>query len=474
MSSGPRERLLHNTNTSQIWSSWGKDATTLVGGLNALWDGHHKSSQNSIIEATRLVLLDTTAAIVNGLAEATIQAYAQNNATLEQGYLHFPGVKQALSVHGLISVLSAAAPWNELVEGHAKSHGRPALHVVPLCISLGLSREASLDRILRAVMEGYEIGARLGEAYAVPPGEHVDGTWGTVGATVSACRLLGNSPEQTQGAINAALCQMTRSLFAPVEAGAESRLLFSGLSANNGLQLAVGARAGLHGPAELRRPSADHQQRWPIAPDFTIRSSFAIDNSYVKLYPGARHLHYCMEAALNWRESQGFNPAEHLNEQDLPKTIIITTYPEAARYCDKAQPSNRIQAQFSLQYATCICLLTGSTGPDIFKRNHLTQPDIALLLDRTKLQTDNHRYGRWASLTITDRQGKISHAESTTLKGDPCNPLTTADRIKKAQQLMESHLGTDITEQLINHWLKGNLREKLIPDGISDIPNQKD
>ncbi len=466
MSSGPKEPLRHNTNSSQIWSSWGKDATTLVEALNGVWDHSHQPSEKPIIRATRLVLIDTAAAIVNGLAEATMQDYAQNNAILEQGNLHFPGIKQALNMHGLISVLSASASWNELVEGHAKSHGRPALHVVPLCISLGLRREASLDQILHALMAGYEIGARLGEAYAVPRGEHVDGTWGTVAATVSACRLLQNSREQTQGAINAALCQMSRSLFAPVESGAKSRLLFSGLSANKGLQIAVGAKAGLHGPAELSRPSADHQQRWPIAPDFTIRTSFAIENNYVKLYPGARHLHYCMEAALNWRKSQGFDPKRPLSEKDLPKQITITTYPEAARYCDQPHPGNPIQAQFSLQYASCICLLTGRTDPNIFDHSQLTNPETSLLLNRIRLQTDKHRSGRWARLRITDRQGKTSHAESTTLKGDPGNPLTTAERIKKAEQFMEGHLGTDTAARLIDHWLKGNLDEKLIPGTV--------
>ena len=443
----------------------------LIDALDLLWDKQRHPAQNPIPRATRLTLLDTAAVIVNGLAAQTIQNYAANNASLEPGSLHFPGLNQPLAVHSLISVLAAAAPWNELVEGYAKAHGRPALHVVPLCIGLGLSRRATLDQVLRALMEGYEIGARFGEAYAVPPGEHVDGTWGTVAATVSACRLLKANRAQTQGAINAALCQMTRSLFAPVEAGAESRLLYSGLSAIKGLQLAVAAKAGLHGPAKLERPSGDHQQRWPTPPDFKIRSSLAIEESYVKLYPGARHLHYCMQAALNWRTNHGYEAERQLSEQELPKIITITTYPEAATYCDQAEPSNRIQAQFSLQYATCICLLTGSAHPTNFNQANLKQPEIAILLSRTKLQTDPRRSGRWATLSVTDHRGITSHAEGINLKGDPSNPLTTTDRIQKAQQLMAGTLGSAATEQFVHHWLEGNLSEQLIP---STMISQKD
>ena len=337
-------------------------------------------------------------------------------------------------------MLSAAAPWNELVEGNAKAHGRPALHVVPISLGLGLSLHSTLDQILQAIFQGYEIGTRFGEAYSVPPGEHVDGTWGTIAATVAACTLLKNTPDQTRGAINAALCQMSRSLFAPVEAGAGSRLLYSGLSAQTGLQLALAARAGLHGPARPGRPSSDHQQRWPSAPDFTVRPKFVIEESYVKLYPGARHLHYGMDAALNWRQSHGYSSEQQLRQEDIPGTITIETYPEAIKYCDQSQPSNRIQAQFSLQYATCACLLTGDTSTNIFDQSWLNHPEVAILMSRTKLLANGHQPGRWATLHLTDRQGRTSHGESRHLKGDPGNPLSVDDRITKAQRLIEDHL----------------------------------
>ena len=249
MSLRPKGTPRHNTNPDQIWSCWGKDAATLVDALGALWDDQQRPSQHPIIKATRLVLLDTAAAIVNGLAESKIQAYAQNNAILEQGYLHFPG-SQTIPEH--------AWPDQRAFDSSTMERtGRGPCNVTrKACSARGAAlhrpwtqSSASLHQILQAVMEGYEIGARLGEAYAVPRGEHVDGTWGTVAATTSACRLLENSHGQTQGAINAALCQMSRSLFAQVDSGAESRLLASGLSAVKGLQLAIGAKAGLHGPA---------------------------------------------------------------------------------------------------------------------------------------------------------------------------------------------------------------------------------
>ncbi len=464
MSTAPNTQPGHSTNKSNDWREWGTEATSLSQAIKTQWKHDQTHEKQSIIQATRLVLLDTCAVIINGLSSNLIQAYSENNANLEPGHLHFPGIRQKLSIHGLISVLSAAAPWNELVEGNAKAHGRPALHVVPISIGLGLSLNCTLDQILRAILQGYEIGTRFGEAYSVPPGEHVDGTWGTIAATVAACTLLKTTPEQTRGAINGALCQMSRSLFAPVEAGSGSRLLYSGLSALTGLQLALASRAGLHGPARPGRTSSDHQQRWPSAPDLTIRAEFAIEDSYVKLYPGARHLHYGMEAALNWRQSHGYHSEQTLRQQDIPSTITIETYPEAINYCDQSEPSNRIQAQFSLQYATCICLLTGDTSTNIFNQSWLHHPDVAILMSRTKLLANDHQSGRWAVLNLTDQQGRRSRAECKYLKGDPGYPLSIDDRITKAKRLLEDHLETRCAERLVNHWLEGDLSNGLLPE----------
>ena len=464
MSTGPETQARHSTNKSNDWREWGAEATSLSESINAQWKRDQTTEKQSIIQATRFVLLDTCAVIINGLSSDLIQDYSKNNANLERGHLHFPGIQQTLSVHGLINVLSAAAPWNELVEGNAKTHGRPALHVVPISLGLGLSLQSTLDQILQAILQGYEIGSRFGEAYSVPPGEHVDGTWGTIAATVAACTLLKTTPEQTRGAINGALCQMSRSLFAPVEAGSYSRLLYSGLSAQKGLQLAIAARAELHGPSRPGRPSSDHQQRWPLAPDFTVRPKFAIEESYVKLYPGARHLHYGMDAALHWRQSHGYRAKEPLKQQDFPSTITIETYSEAIKYCNQSQPSNRIQAQFSLQYATCICLLTGDTSTNIFDQSCLQHPDLAILMSRTKLLANDHQAGRWAALNLTDQQGRSSRAESRPLKGDPGNPLSIDDRITKARRLLEDHLETGWADHLVSHWLKGDLSDGPIPD----------
>lgn len=460
---------LHSPNTANSESSLTHEqqTTRLIHELTEIWTKSPNRRQAEIITTCRLILLDSIAVIIDGLFNDDIRKLEQKVGTIAAGELWIPGLKKSQSLHGLISLLSAAATWNELIEGHAKAHGRPALHTVPLCISLGISQGRTLGHILLAMLHGYEVAARFGEAYAVPNGEHVDGTWGTIAATITACTLLNATPEQTIGAMNAARCQMSRSLFAPVKAGSQSRLLYSGLAATRGMDLAIASIADFHGPDPLIDLSIDHSQRWPHDLNLETRNPLSIEESYVKLLPGARHLHYAMEAALAWRREKGYAKGKHLVEKEWPKSILVKTYPEAEKYCSLAKPNNRIQAQFSLQYATCITLLTGETNGIIFSDAYLNLCALQRFLDRTQLCSDRSQAGRWAEITIVEYNGQTSQAFGSFLKGDPGNPLSQSDRIGKADALMAEHLGMEQTKHLIQHYLEAPLNESLFPQTLN-------
>ena len=123
----------------------------LISQLTDIWEGSPNQRQREIITSCRLIFLDSIAVIINGLFNQDIRYLEEQFGTIAGGNLWFPGLKQSQSLHGLIAVLSAAATWDELIEGQAKAHGRPALHTVPLCISLGISQQLNLGQILLAM-----------------------------------------------------------------------------------------------------------------------------------------------------------------------------------------------------------------------------------------------------------------------------------------------------------------------------------
>ena len=112
---------LHGPNTanSDSPSTHEQQTTHLIRELTEIWEESPNRRQTKIITACRLILLDSIAVIIDGLFNDDIRQLEQKVGTIAAGELWIPGLKKSQSLHGLISLLSAAATWNELIEGHA-------------------------------------------------------------------------------------------------------------------------------------------------------------------------------------------------------------------------------------------------------------------------------------------------------------------------------------------------------------------
>ncbi len=409
----------------------------------------------------RLVWLDTAATAIANLAEPALIALQRHHGHLTPGNRQLPGFCEALTPSGAVLVLAASACWDELVEGYAPAHGRPALHGVPVAMSLC----RSLGQALESLFLSYELGARLGEAYRVPAGEHVDGTWGTAVAALAAAVALDIGPDREVEAVNAALCQMSRSLLAPVREGASCRLLYPGLAASRGLDLAVAAAAGFGGPQGLAAdPVLRALAAMPV--DLAPRSATAISSGYMKLLPGARHLHYAAAATRAWLQCHGGGTEEERppgSAQRWSGPIQLRTYPEAIHYCGQLAPANRIQAQFSLAFAVAASLRWGDLRREHFSPTALVDDELQALLGRIELVAVDGQTGRWAELVMADSEGILRSARVEGLPGDPGLPIADAQRLHKARALLEPVLGDEASDKLIHHWLEAPDSSSLWP-----------
>ncbi len=411
----------------------------------------------------RLVLVDTMAAAVAGLGEPPLLALQEHQQRLAPGPVRLPGMSRSLAAGAAAQVLAAAACYDELVEGYAPSHGRPALHVVPVCLALGQALHRPLGEVLSALLQGYELGARFGEAYTVPEGEHVDGTWGTVAATVAASALLQAPAPQRAGALTAALAQMSRSLYLPVQEGATSRLLHPGLAAARGIDLALAAAAGFLGPEGLDQDPV-LTALWRQPPDLGRRAGCALETGYVKLLPGARHLHYAATAALRWRQRRNAAPERSPWSPQQPGSIRLRTYAEACTYCDNPRPRNRIQAQFSLRFAVAATLLWGELRPASFCEERLADPRLWALLERISVEAADDHPNRWAQLMVREPDGHEDAELVEGLPGDPGLPIGEPERLAKALALLEPSLGRQQAANLLRHWLEAPRQAPLLPN----------
>ena len=312
-----------------------------------------------VVAKARLLLLDTMACAVAGLGEEEPGALAGLRAMTAPGGAAWPG-SAAMAAADAAFVGAVAACWHEACEGLARAHGRPGLHAVPVAYALGRARNATLGEVLAAIVWGYEIGGRAGEAMRIRAGLHVDGTWGLFASVAAAARMIGLEEDRALPALAMAACQIPTSLYEPVAQGRTARNTYAGHAALMAIPLVEAAAAGITAPdtafvlaAQALAGRAD-QSSWPWAPP----GEFLILQGYLKPFAAVRHVHYGAACAIA-------RHAAHAETRDV-RALHLRTYPEALTYCGNRSPTTAIQAQFSLTHGLAFALRTGNLGPEAY------------------------------------------------------------------------------------------------------------
>lgn len=392
----------------------------------------------------RLLLLDSVACAVRGFMEPELRALVNSLAEDEGGPVRWPGMEEALSPGASAFVAAMATCWFEACEGLASAHGRPGLHAVPVALSLGLARRASLGAILDAILWGYEIGGRFGQVMRIRPGLHVDGTWGSFASTAAAARMIGASPDLTMTALGIAACQIPTSLYLPIAKGRTARNTYVGHAALAGMAFARSAASGVTSPVDDAFVEAERQiSQGSAALDrsWTAPGRYLLTEGYLKPFASARHVHYPAAAAIALRSMGDWKP-------EAITALTIETYPEAVTYCGNRRPDTPIQAQFSLSYGTARALVAGSLDPDAYAAATLTNPLQRRLEAIAALTGDPEMRGRGARVSI-DVGGRVLAAAVDSVLGDPVRPMQQPDVEAKAMRYMAPTLGDEVAASVI-------------------------
>ena len=392
----------------------------------------------------RLLLLDTFGCLLAGLLHPEVRQFGQALRLVFPGDTAWPASDIKLGAAGIAALGAAAACWDEACEGHSSAHGRPGLPVVPALLALSATQDVSLGDLLVALVTGYEIGARAGEMWRIPPGWHVDGSWHSLSVAAAVARLT-CGPQGIQPAIEAAACQIPASLYLPIAAGSVLRNTYPAHAVLLGMQSAAAAAAGFDMPHGSFEEGRRRVLRATGPASATPAGQWTILNGYLKPFAGVRHTHYGVEAALRLRKHRAFS----LERIDA---IRLTTYQEAVQYCGNRAPRTAIQAQFSLSYAIAAALVLGDLGPNAYA--DIGDPLITRLEQRVVVEADPARLRRGAQVTI-DIGGQRLTESVDDVAGDPAMPMTKEQAEDKFRRYVEPILGERHTEALIRFFLDG-------------------
>ena len=408
---------------------------------------------DEVVQFAKLCILDYFGSAIAGRDKAPIQmiaAFSEEMGGNEQATAVTGG---KTSVMNAALVNGAASHMVELDDIHKGSIIHAATVVIPAAMAIAEWKRRSGKDVIAAVVAGYEVCYRIGEA--VSPSHyyywHNTATCGTFGAAAAAAKLLNATEEQTVHALGHAGTQAA-GLWEFIVDGAMTKQLHPGKAAMNGVISALlavknftGAKKILEGNRGFFRAMSEQFYASKVTEQLGKEHKI-VENSF-KIYASCRHTHPVMDEMIELAKTRYFR------QSDIDH-IVVQTYQAALDITDNDEPKTVYEAKFSLQFCTALALLRGKGGLDDFNEETLWDHDIRALMKRVKLMVDRSMDAaypnKWgASIAVHLINGETLAGKTDFPKGDPEKPVAPDELIDKFHRLAK-HMPDAAREQLAN------------------------
>src|SRR5262245_45973307 len=400
---------------------------------------------NDAAEMGKHHLLDTLAAMVSGsrlLPGRKAIAYVKN----------LGGAKQA-SVVGtriITSTVNAAlangmmAHADETDDSHMQSLCHPGCAVVPAALAMGEHMRRDGKALLRAVVLGYDIGARsnlaLGPQQLRNAG-HSSHSFGPLfGAAAAAGVLTGLNAERVRY-----LLSYTAQQAAGVDCWARDRehvekaFVFGGMPARNGVAAATMAAAGFTAVDDVF--SGEHNfffafSREPALENLVdaLGQRYEVVNTNIKRWAVGSPI----QAAL---DSLSALIKEHDIGADDVEKLTVTIHSSGAKTVN-----DRTMPDINLQHLMSVMLRDGTvTFAAAHDERRMRDRKVLTLKQRIELIGDaelERAPTRQAFVEIKTRDGRELKHHTLAVRGTAANPMTRAEVEEKCYDLMAPVLGT--------------------------------
>ncbi|RNF38916.1 MmgE/PrpD family protein [Planococcus salinus] len=392
-----------------------------------------------VVSFAKLCILDYFG---SALAGSTKEPILMISETIEE----MGGNPQAtLVTKGKTSALNAALVNGasshivELDDIHKGSIIHAATVVVPAALAVAEWKQLSGKELIVAVVAGYEICFRIGEA--VSPSHyyywHNTATCGTFGATAAAAKLLELTEEQTVHAIGNAGTQAA-GLWEFIVDGAMSKQLHPGKAAMNGLLAALlaekgftGAQKILEGDRGFFKAMSEEYDEGKIT--VNLGEEFKILENAFKLHASCRHTHAAIDIAVDIVKENDFTA------EDIER-VEVGCYKPTMDITDNIDPQTQYASKFSVQYCTALALVKGSASLEDFNEKDLWDTTIRGVMAKVDAQLDPEIAAaypeRWGSkVKVVLKNGQEIEKQEDYPKGDAENPVSSEELQEKFLQL---------------------------------------
>ena len=421
---------------------------TLIEQAAAYWaTARYEEVPPEALRLSKRFLLDTLAAGIAGSASDVVEiaiTAARAGTERSSGSAVLWGRGDTLPAPQAALVNGTAAHAFELDDFGGCGHSGAV--VTPVVLALSAQRTLCGREALMALLAGYDLAARVLEgAGGYRPhndlGWHSTGTCGSFGAAAAAARVLRLDPSRFADALGIA-GTFTGGIWAFLADGAMTKRFHPGKAAENGLSAALLAEAGMTGPRHVL------ETEWggffstyspgiatPAATLQGLGREFRIDRSGMKPYACCRGLHAGIDALFD------ILVKSQADSRSIRRILVHGN----AQFClqfDRKEPTNLLDAQFSMQYALAVAAVSGRATLDQFQPPRTSEPEIRRLMSATTLLDDRViAPGDYPAIEVEFSDGRRSERHVQFAKGAPQNPLSDSELADKVGSLIDPVLG---------------------------------
>lgn len=359
----------------------------------------------------------------------------------------------------------------EMDDVHKPTISHPGSALLPAAVSIAELTQATGKTLLEAILAGYEVALRVGEA--IHPSSyhfwHTTPVAGVFGAAVASGKLLGFEAEKmthvlgTAGSMAAGLCEHFRE---KVMTGH----LHTGLSSMNGALAALVTDRGmtaattiLEGPRGFLKAVAPLEDKAHVL-TVGLGERYKVEEVTLKHFPACSHTHAAIEAAIQITRSPGWDPTAIAR-------VEVRSNDLGMRLVDVPDPWTPWEAKLSLQYTVAAALLRRRCVLEDFDPAAIADEDVRKLLPKIGVLEDealSARRDAWPNVvTVTLVNGTAIERRVDHPYGDPHSRMSDADLTAKATRLLGRILSTRSIERLIEQVLTleemKNIRELTAP-----------
>ena len=398
-----------------------------------------------VIERAKDCVTDTVGACVFGAElpwSKTVIAYAERNSAPGQCSVLGTGIRLRAPYACLANGATAHAyELDCLCEPSVGVHPSAALAVPALAVGQG-RKKAGID-VLSAVVAGYEVLYRIGDAarHSIEKlGFHSPGIVGVFGTAAVVGRLIGLNAQQMANAFGIA-GSLSSGLMEFSRTGGMVKRLHLGRSAEGGFMAAVLARDGYTGPAAV------FEGRFGILNTFcrdadparltrNLESEWHVLKTKIKRYACHSTAQIPVTVALGLKQQHGI-------AGDDVASLTIAANEKTVNQHAINEPRDLTMAQYSVPFCTALALYLDPTDPRVFSEENLKHPGIRALAQSARVElyqkAGSGFYTPACRVTLKLKDGREISVEGDDYKGTPTMPLTRPELLEKFLKLTARH-----------------------------------